>query len=305
MDKQPLRVKWLAIGIIFLLIGMSILPTNNINMVKASQDDDLVKITTQACGIQRYQETTVKLTKEQYQNLKQYLVEFRAQLNQTTTREQAAPLFKEAILELNKYGLLPKGMSVKNAQKFVTTPYQQQNMINRLKTVLPKLDYSEQDDGNIFCLIAGYTDHTTFENPGGLFFNWFYRYTERPILYGIGLYMYFFCTVFCWINPLAIPNRISLSHVGGVPSDGWITTIGLLGIKTFQGSMRGALPIDGTLWAMGGPSGDASKKNPAVMGFMGIKIGISTDNVLDDLMKGKFFIYLGSALWVDIQSENP
>jgi hypothetical protein len=294
----------MVLGIILLLVGTAIAPTINVQVVTASQNDDLIEVTTQACGIQGYGNTTVKLTREQYQNLEQYFVEFRVRLNQTTTREEAVPLFKDAVAQLDTYGLLPRGMSVKQAQKLVINMYQKQNTMNRLHTILPKLLFSQEGDGNLFCLIAGYTDHTTFENPGSLFFNWLYRYSENWILYGIGLYMYFFLTVFCWINPLAVPNRISLSHMGGVPSDGWITTIGLLGLKNFQGNIRGGLPIDGTIWAMGGPSGDSSKKYPAAVGFVGLKIGISTDDVFEDLMTGKFFMYLGSALWVDIESVN-
>jgi hypothetical protein len=296
--------KWLAIGIILLFLGVTIAPTINFNTVKASQDDDLVEVTTQACGIQGYGNTTVKLTREQYQNLEQYLVEFRARLNQTTTREEAVPIFKDAVVELDKYGLLPEGISVKYTQKLVTGLYQHQNIIRHLKTLLPHQLSTQEDNGNIFCLIAGYTDHTTFENPGGLFFNWLYRYSDNILLLGIGLYMYFFLTVFCWINPFAMSNRISLSHNGGVPSDGWVTTIGLLGIKKFQGNMRGALPIDGTRWSMGGPSGDTSKKYPAAVGFVGLKIGISTDDVFEDLITGKFFMYLGSAIWTEISTFN-
>jgi hypothetical protein len=56
----------LAIGIILLFVGVTIAPTINFNTVKASTDDDLVEVTTQACGIQGYGNTTVKLTKEQY-----------------------------------------------------------------------------------------------------------------------------------------------------------------------------------------------------------------------------------------------
>ena len=109
-----MKRKWLAIGIILLFVGVTIAPTINFNTVKASTDDDLVEVTTQACGIKGYGNTTVKLTREQYQNLEQYLVEFRARLNQTSTREEAVPIFKEAVVELDKYGLLPKGMSVEN-----------------------------------------------------------------------------------------------------------------------------------------------------------------------------------------------
>jgi hypothetical protein len=124
MRANPYLRNGLAIGIILLFIGVTLAPSINFNVVKASTDNELVEVTTQACGIKGFGNQTVKLTKQQYQNLEQYLTEFRARLNKTTTREEAVPIFKDAVVELNKYGLLPKGMSVEQAQKLVTGGYQ-------------------------------------------------------------------------------------------------------------------------------------------------------------------------------------
>ena len=41
-----MKTKWLAVGIILLFVGVTIVPTININTVKASRDDDLVEVTT-------------------------------------------------------------------------------------------------------------------------------------------------------------------------------------------------------------------------------------------------------------------
>ena len=141
-----MKKKWLAIGIILLFVGVTIAQTINFNTVKASTDEDLVEVTTQACGIQGYGDTTVKLTRQQYNDLEQYLAEFRTRLNQTTTREEAVPIFKEAVIELDKYGLLPKGMSVEKAQRLVTISYNQ-----RLKAV-NSLDLDP--DANYFFLVS-------------------------------------------------------------------------------------------------------------------------------------------------------
>jgi hypothetical protein len=123
-----MKRKCLAVGIILLFIGVAVAPSINSSVVKASIDNDLVEVTSQVCGIQGFGNTTVKLTKEQYQNLEQYLVEFRARLNQTTSREEAVLIFKDAVVELNKYGLLPKGISVKRAQQLVTIGHQIQSV---------------------------------------------------------------------------------------------------------------------------------------------------------------------------------
>jgi hypothetical protein len=149
--------KLVAIGVIFLFIGVAVAPSINSNVVKASDDNDLVEVTSQACGISGFGNTTVKLTKEQYQNLEQYLVDFRARLNQTTTRDEAVPIFKDAVVELNKYGLLPKGMSVEKAQKFVVGENLNPRVIKSLQKVAHELNDSKRII-NLFCL---------FEASGG------------------------------------------------------------------------------------------------------------------------------------------
>ena len=102
----------------------------------------------------------MKLTRQQYQNLEQYLVEFRARLNQTTTREEAVPFFKEAVVELNKYGLLPRGMSVEQAQRLVTGWNQKsdvqndnQNFIKRILNIGERLEIFP-NFVNVFCLLS-------------------------------------------------------------------------------------------------------------------------------------------------------
>jgi len=145
--------KILVIGIILLFIGIAVAPSINTSVVKASNDNDLVEVTTQACGIKGYGNTTVKLTREQYQNLEQYLVEFRARLNQTSTREEAVPIFKEAVVKLNNYGLLPKGMNVEKTQKLVTGEYLNKKIITTFERLTK--DKLFTNETNTFCLTVG------------------------------------------------------------------------------------------------------------------------------------------------------
>jgi hypothetical protein len=141
--------KLIAIAAIFLFIGVAVAPGINSSVVKTSDNNDFVEVTSQVCGIQGFGNTTVKLTKQQYQDLENYLVDFRARLNQTTTREEAVPLFKDAVVELNKYGLLPKGMSVEKAQKLVTIGNRMKNVPSIVKKI------STLNSINYLCLITG------------------------------------------------------------------------------------------------------------------------------------------------------
>jgi hypothetical protein len=158
-DEDKTKDTWvkksLVFSIILLFIGIAVAPSINFTVVKASADNDLVEVTTQACGIKGYGNTTVKLTREQYQNLERYLVEFRAQLNQTSTREEAVPIFKDAVVELDKYGLLPKEMSVAQVQRVITEEF----LYSRL--------LAQDNNSNYFCLIAGKSNDCRSIGPVG------------------------------------------------------------------------------------------------------------------------------------------
>jgi len=229
--------KWLAIGIILLFVGVTIAPTINFQFVKASTDDDLVEVTTQACGIQGYGNSTVKLTREQYQNLEQYLVEFRARLNQTSTREEAIPLFKDAVVELDKYGLLPKGMSYRQAQKLVVGPFN--NFIS--KNLMKKVPKNNAVNGvlNFFCLVIGNTNHTYPLNIFGILpFHFLGRSINilpfrlfGPVIFGKTLYDF--------------DGKIA-DHF----SQGWIAAVGLNGLTQNSGSC----PFKGALYSFDGLS---------------------------------------------------
>ncbi|HVQ00646.1 MAG TPA: hypothetical protein VMT57_03945 [Candidatus Thermoplasmatota archaeon] len=156
--------KYQVVAVILLFIGVAIAPSVNSSVVKTSADNDLVEVTSQACGVQGFGNTMVKLTKQQYEDLEQYLVEFRARLNQTTSREEAVPIFKEAVVELNKYGLLPKGMSVEKAQKLVIGRPFSSSKLNNLRELLKN---NRNDNAtNYFCSVTATT--TSWYNTASL-----------------------------------------------------------------------------------------------------------------------------------------
>jgi hypothetical protein len=277
--------KWLAVGIILLFVGVTIAPTINFQVVKASTDDDLIEVTTQACGIQGYRDTTMKLTREQYQNLEVYLVEFRARLNQTTTRDEVVPIFKEAVVELDKYGLLPKGMSVERAQKLVTSMFF--NIKNR--TIIDKITRRNQNIGswNIFSLIAGKA--TYVENFGAFY------YLRNILLLPLISFTGDMGVIFWFISEILLDVRSNIFPFylfgefcigqtykflqGGYeyyPSTGTIFSLGMLGPRIYSGSFYGQIRSYG-------PYGFAVGYDTyysGILGFTGLNIGISGGNFL-------------------------
>ncbi|MFA5102023.1 MAG: hypothetical protein WC525_02605 [Candidatus Thermoplasmatota archaeon] len=297
--------KIFAVSIILLFLGVSVAPSINMNVVTAAQEDDLIEVTTQACGIQVYGNTTVRLTREQYQSLEEYLVDFRARLNQTSTREEAIPIFKEAVVELDTYGLLPKGMSVERAQKLVTKSYQDKKIINFQEKMLKNSLLIIDNTSNVLCLIAGRTTETIFIPflaranliPLLATLAWAsVTLTSGRLIIGVillGLSLIFGITSIMSfllgnISPLSFSQWIRfgewISRPGYVnPADGWLSTMGLNGMKTWDHSFHGGIGGDDYL---------------GVMGFTGIKIFFPNLNFVA-IPYTAFF--LGSALLVNIE----
>jgi hypothetical protein len=230
--------KLFAIGIIFLFIGVAVAPSINSTVAKASTDNDLVEVTSQACGIQGFGNTTVKLTKEQYQDLEKYLVDFRAKVNQTTTREEAIPIYKDAVVELNKYGLLPKGMSIEQAQKFISGPQLTSKQIEHIEGV-PKNTRIGRSMvvHNLFCFVNAHAiSYNINLNPTGFFgflllvIGIFLEFTGNGSVLTVANFLIpigYFLILYSQLKPF-IPMSIIMEMYGNYSS------IGLLGLV--QGS---------------------------------------------------------------------
>jgi uncharacterized protein YaaR (DUF327 family) len=302
--------KLLVMGVVFLFIGVAVAPSINQSVVKASSDNDLVEVTTQACSIQGYGNTSVKLTKQQYKDLLEYLVDFRARLNQTITREDALPIFKEAVVELNKYGLLPKGMSVEQAQRLVIRLYQNTKLVKCVKCVEKLLNTSEKSllqEGNRVCLICGKAQSNTyFQGPVSkviydvlyILMNVFDKYSVTgsiAMLFCLLLLIHASMTIIFSNILRDLPYIGATIYYGGAewgpgmkihyyPAEGNIWTIGLIGIRNWNGQFYGklsSLRLDGFF----------SQYYPGVNGFTGLRLYLISSD-----------FYFGSALNVNVGS---
>jgi len=293
--------KILAVSIILLFIGVAVAPSINQSVATASHNDDVVEVTTQACGIQGYGDTTVKLTREQYQNLEEYLVEFRARLNQTTTREEAVPIFKDAVVELDRYGLLPRGMSVERAQKLVIGNEKHPHLINIASS------YEELTNcSNLFCLFAGKVDFSIVANSlyTGILLLIFVIAAHLPYYNYFGIFFLqllqnflLFLKNFSQYKIVTFFNLLSLLTFGKYDyghtycSNGWIYTAGLLGIRESNGPLYGHVPIPIIVGIMG----YTLTHYTGVVGFTGIRI----------IYEDESSEFLGRALRVNIKNSPP
>jgi hypothetical protein len=204
--KKEWLVKTLAIGIILLFTSITFAPNINYSIVLASRDEDFVEVTIQPCGIGGYENTTVKFTNEQLLDLQQYLVEFKARLNQTLTRAEVVPIFKEAVEKLDDYGLLPKGMSVNQALKLVTTIPAHVDV----KKLMNSSRSSYSEFSNILCLLFMFSVAPGSDTVFGLL-----------ALPSVVFFLLFFKNMFHFYNPeramfWLIP--LLVSAVVGIPS---------------------------------------------------------------------------------------
>ena len=85
MSENRLLKKSVTFAIFLLFLCVAVVPCINISVVKAATDNNLIEVTTEAYGIKGFGNHIVKLTKQQNQNLEQYLLDFRERLNTTTT----------------------------------------------------------------------------------------------------------------------------------------------------------------------------------------------------------------------------
>jgi hypothetical protein len=205
-------------------------------------------------------------------------------LNQTTTREEAVPLFKEAVVELNKYGLLPKGMSEKTAQQLVIGRTQSTGFEYLVKKSFLRNQFNLKDNENFLCLVSGSVTGYTYSfgsillllsliNPG---------ITDLVLL-----------TTFIPINILDTITLGEYQPGDYYPVNGWVDTFGLNGRRVFHNqSLYGALPLRAI--GIGYPWG-TNYYYPGIMGFTGLFIWVL------DIVN----LYLGSALWVKIDIVHP
>jgi len=269
--------KLLVVGVIVLFLGLAIAPSINANVNKASIDSELVEITTEICGLNGGKHT-LSLSKDDAREVEKLIDDIKSRLDNVETREETVEIFNEAVVELDKYGLLG-GLSVKQAQRLVTGGYQ--NLL--AKRFLGNIFHKHIDNfDNVICLISGETSETRFIRP---ILRFLYATPSLLMFVIIGLIdIYFGNTVF---TPLRIGGCIAFgSYDYYRPSTtlakGWLHTNGKSGIKDWEGSFRGLISsfhhIDHIVYV-------------GVVGFIGIKLFKEFDS----------YYYLGSALGVNVR----
>ena len=280
---KPIR-KELVIGVILLFIGLAFAPTINANVSK----EGLIEFTTEVGGLNGGKQT-VELTHQQAVAVEALFDSIRERLNTTESREEAEEIFKEVVVELDKYGLLG-GLSVKQAQRMI--------LFNN--DIQENIDSNKQNESTN-CLIFGKLTNTVFFGPGMRFVSSLSTFIETLGIfiyehYKINSYALFYCWGICQVfivlsytlgipyYPLRIGSSITLGsyHEFGyenetIPSNGSICTIGSKGLMNWDGKLIGRFkPIDITCGV-----GVLHLIYEGIKGFFGIRLhNKNTENTL-------------------------
>jgi hypothetical protein len=261
-------------------------------------EDELVKVTTDFCGLGKRH--TVQLTQREAEELDVLFDSIREKLDNAETREETVEIFNEAIVEIDKYGLLG-GLSIEQALLLVTSSYKNYKVMNKIETLFNKNQDLFDNNSNFLCLVSGQTDITIFliRHIGvALILSFIPIFTILGEILGMsGLFI--FPVYYAFLKPLAFGNRISLGTLSKStwgfwikkPSNGWLHTIGLNGIKNWNGSFYGQIPspfgLIISLFSLFFYTG--------IIGFTGIRI----------LSSEASYFYMGTALWVNIGPDAP
>ncbi|EMR74856.1 hypothetical protein MBGDF03_00052 [Thermoplasmatales archaeon SCGC AB-540-F20] len=228
--------KLLVVGVIVLFLGLAIAPSINANVSKASIDSELVEITTEICRLNG-RKHTVQLTPKESDEVDALFDLIGEQLNVTETLEEAEKILNDAIVQLDKYGLLG-GLSVKQAQRIF-------KVYHAIQRNIDTSGMSAKENAN--CIIAGRVTNAYFFGPVIRSLNQLMVNNEEMLfLILLNPLLLFALDIGFPFFPFRMGTSIALGFYteymlewATYPSKGWIVTSGSNGTKKWIGELEG------------------------------------------------------------------
>ena len=310
MQKSIIR-KGLVFLVIILFIGIAVAPgvtSIDISKNNPSNNDDLVEITLQLCKTDGAEEHKMYITQEQDEQLDSLIESFKADLDKADTREETIKLYEDMVISLDELGILPEDLSCEEAQQLVIGDSygfnKVKNFVEHKKPIfincLAEKDKTSKETSeeleNYLCQISGQTSKTNFLGLIGKTLYKIVEFFEKLKCYNICLLLLLLVGInelfYTKLNLLPIRADILLGYTEGSippgeiyyhPSNGWVHTIGSLGIKNLNGSFYGKISSIGA---------GVFTEYIGASGFTGIRI-----------IRKNF--YIGRALKVKLGSDKP
>ena len=107
-----MKKKLMAICLIFLVFSISFMPIINANINSSILNNHLTEVTMEIYNIDVPKIYKVNLTQEKADNLELLLETIESKINESKSIKEMVSIYKEAVVELDKLGLLPTDMSV-------------------------------------------------------------------------------------------------------------------------------------------------------------------------------------------------
>ena len=262
--------KGLVIAVILLFIGVSFQPvfanepTEKVTDYK-TVDDEKIEYIIEIIKTNKVIENKVYLTQQQADELEILIENIRADLNNSETQEKTKEIYNNAVNSFNNLGLFPENISINEIKQLVTGENRNLDKIRFKK---------EMGDGfeNRFCFVACDTTYTVSLGPiillPVLAFIPLFAYSifleflrsinisKFKTLYTLFMIPYYLLLIlfstFAYLSVLCIGSEQPIS-IGSLitfgcsgfyddePSNGWIFTFGLNGIKSYNGDFYGQL----------------------------------------------------------------
>jgi hypothetical protein len=295
--------------VILLFIGVGLQSAFAINPIKPD-DSELEEITVQFYETDKTYNHTVMLTRGQIVELENLIDDFEIKIDNADNRLETEAIYKDTVVSLNDYGILPDGMSVEKAQRLITGKEHNPVVVSLFERWYNRNHKSMGHNENVLCFIGGYSSNSV--PVRGIFTIitpiWNFLVKTFNKLGKIGpIFEEIFHEIL--ISSMIMLNELMALQPFGIgfellfgdelnseytPSHVEINTLGLNGKKTFNGEMYGQLPLPPFIL----PYHTSLYCFPGAIGFTGIKI-------LDITHYSNIIVYLGSALWVKLGEEPP
>ncbi len=297
-------MKTYLLGIILTAVLMGATLTPTITAVRQTH-----QLTVELSDARGTTKTTLSVSERQTEQIQEILDRLDERLRTTMNADERYQVFTSTVAQLYPFGVFGD-LSLSQAQHLVTFWYTPEQGLGR--SILSRTS----NVTNAFCLVSGHTDNTMC---GHRFTNWLkmgglpllligimllytgpYSSARAHVILGlvfasIGLLLYYTGSI---LTTRADANAIVLGDIVGIGwhdywsrysfGNGWVHSIGILGKKDWNGTLRGTLP--GTYpydWPL------LYKMYEAMWGFSGISIWRNED--------GSEKSYLGSALAIGVQ----
>jgi len=149
----------ISIGVTAILLCVVISPVIYAENLQISSKEEIVDLTVEIYGFDEVNNFTVSLTHKQAREVEKLFDIIRIKLNESNSDEDTSSIFQDAIVELDKYGLLGK-YKVEEIQKLITEKHKESKYSTIFDRLLKRYSKGTFDLENYDCQIAGNTTNT-------------------------------------------------------------------------------------------------------------------------------------------------